>query len=157
MVGSGKWDTESVKWAEAQGKLPGNRRLFASPCGVSVLVHGLGIEATLLLMHHNHLHDAVAYTLVNEDLAKADPRCLADFFTHYGLMNQLAGLLQDAPEACAYVLQHFDFEKVSLICFGGVDRPRLYNDMAKAIAIARSCLAARAARLALDNCSGEAD
>ena len=108
-------------------------------------------------MHHNHLHDAVAYTLVNEDLAEADPRCLADFFTHYGLMNQLARLLQDAPAACAYVLQHFDLEKVSLTCFGGVDRPRLYNDMAKAIAIARSCLAARAARQALDGCTGATD
>jgi len=153
-VSDEKWDTASVQWAESQEKLPGNKRLFPSPCGVNVLVHGLGIEATLLLMHHNHLHDAVAFTLVNENLRKADPRCLADFYANYGLMDELAKLLQDTPEACAYVLEHFDLDKVPRMYFGVDDRARPYDDMAQAITIARSCLAARAARLAADDCDG---
>lgn len=157
MAGSEKWDTSSVQWAESQERLPGNKRLFPSPCGVNVLVHGLGIEATLLLMYHNHLHDALVHTLINENLCKADTRCRADFFANYGLMDQLATLLQDAPEACAYVLEHFDLDKVPRMYFDGVDPARPYDDMAQAIAIARSCLAARAARLALDDCSGAVD
>jgi hypothetical protein len=39
----------------------------------------------------------------------------------------------------------------------GDDRARPYDDMAQAITIARSCLAARAARRAVDDCGGAVD
>ena len=127
---AGSWETSSVEWAASQEKLPGNTRRFLSPCGVNVLVHGLGIEATLLLLHHNHLHDALVHTLVNQNLGMADPRCLADFFTNYGLMDQLARLLEDRSEACAYVLEHFDLDKVPLMYLAaGCARP--YDDVAR--------------------------
>lgn len=76
------WNRESVYWLLEQEHPPGNMRVFMSPCGVRVVVKGMGVETALLLMHHNGLKQALQQALESgEGLEQADVRCLADLYT----------------------------------------------------------------------------
>jgi hypothetical protein len=147
MASRSNWDT-SVEWAMSQQRLPGNLRLFTSPCGVRVAVKGLGVETALLLMHWNGMTGALMHVLtIGEGLDHADPRCLADFYAWYGVMDRLAQHLQESPEACRYLSDRYrPGDQVLDVDVGRTergDRLVICGDLA------RSALAAHAARSAL--------
>lgn len=148
-MANNNWDRESVYWVLEQKHPPGNMRVFTSPCGVRVVVRGLGIEATLLLMHYNGLKEAVLQVLESgEGLQEADVRCLVDFYAMYDVMGPLARLLEVSPEACRYLADRYAPGDIPQDTELGITEKGLR--LARCGDMARSAMAAQAARSALD-------
>lgn len=143
------WDRESVHWLLEQEHPPGNMRVFTSPCGVRVVVKGMGVENALLLMHHNGLKQALQQVLESEEgLEQADVRCLADFYAMYDVMGPLAKLLEGSPEACRYLAGRYTPHDIPQDSELGITEKGMR--LARCGDLARSAMAAQAARSALE-------
>jgi hypothetical protein len=142
------WDRDSVLWLLEQEHPPGNMRVFTSPCGVRVVVKGMGVETALLGMHHNGLKQALQQVLESgQGLEQADVRCLADFYAMYDVMGPLAKLLEGSPEACRYLADRYTPDDVPQDSELGITEKGVR--LARCGDLARSAMAAQAARSAL--------
>lgn len=148
-MANNNWDRKSGFRVLGQRKPPGNARVFTSPCGRRVVVKGMGIEASLLIMHCSGMKDALRHALESgEGLAQADVRCLADFYAWYDVMGPLATLLEESPEACHYLAEHFTPGSIPQDTQLGITEDGLR--LARCGDMARSVIAAKAARRALE-------
>lgn len=75
-----------------------------SLCGVPVAMSVCDLEHSLSVLHTMGFHSAVREVLAQIAQTWGNHRCLADYYTGYGMLCDLTHLLERSVQACEYVL-----------------------------------------------------
>ncbi|MGB4780775.1 hypothetical protein [Candidatus Methylomirabilis sp.] len=78
--------------------------LSRSICGVPVATSVGGLEYSLSVLHVFGFHSAVREVLAQIAQTWSNHQCLADYYAGYGMLCELAQLLERSAPACEYVL-----------------------------------------------------